>query len=93
MLSSDIKPAGALPVSPEEAEGKTIQQPESITGNANTKEVQNPASVQTTSTVAADIEYPSGLRLGLVITSPFVSMFLVSLVRISSYFVSVRPTE
>lgn len=82
----DIKSEGALPESLDDAQYKPIIEPKSITADANSKDTKIIASAPTTATV--DIEYPSGMRLGLIITSAFISMFLVSLVRISTSEVS-----
>jgi len=89
MLSSDIKPAKALPTSLEDAEDRRVPEPETIIGDADAKEGQNLGSTGTTA--SADVEYPSGLSLGLIITSAFVSIFLVALVSISTRLVFSRP--
>ncbi|KAK6083123.1 MFS aflatoxin efflux [Seiridium cupressi] len=54
-------------------------EPMSVPGDEKPKETPDLASAQTDSSEAA--AYPSGLRLGLILTSVFVSMFLVSLDR------------
>ncbi|ORY72073.1 uncharacterized protein BCR38DRAFT_26764 [Pseudomassariella vexata] len=74
MLFSDTGPEPAAATCLEDAEARTIPGPELITSDANKKEGQTLASSQSTAT--ADIEYPSELRLDLIIT-----MFLVSLDR------------
>ncbi|KAK9797632.1 putative Major facilitator superfamily (MFS) profile domain-containing protein [Seiridium cardinale] len=54
-------------------------EPMSVPGDEKPRETPDLASAQTDSSEAA--AYPSGLRLGLILTSVFVSMFLVSLDR------------
>jgi hypothetical protein len=69
---------GVIRASLEGDEAKPLPDPLLITTDASTNEIQSSASVQENENV--DFEYPSGLRLGLIIASTFVSMFLVSLV-------------
>ncbi len=58
-----------------EAEKSTSPSPEVI---------DRDGSAESGPTEPQDIVYPTGLRLALLLTSVFVSMFLVALVRISS---------
>jgi hypothetical protein len=46
--------------------------------NDNTDAERNTRAVEST------IDYPHGMKLGLIMTSAYLSMFLVALVRISS---------
>lgn len=92
MLSSDSKPGAALPTFIGDAKaGTAVSQPESVAQNTNEKDTPYLMHAQTTTT--ADIAYPSGLKLGLIMTSAFISMFLVSMVRTSTHLVSLRPKK
>lgn len=85
MLSNNVKQADALPASLVEAEARTAA-PEQVTGDVDANESKKSKSPPTAS--MADIEYPSGLKLDLIITSAFTSMFLVSLVSIPTHSIS-----
>jgi hypothetical protein len=91
MLSKNNKSAGGLGTPLENVEAMAASKPELITGLTDVKDTQNPASAQTAASM--DAEYPSGLRLGLIITSAFISMFLVSLVSKSTNSASWRHRE
>ncbi len=64
---------------------------EPITIDAKAKDGHNLESVQTTA--GADAEYPTGLRLALILISAFMSMFLVSLVNASTPSDSSKPSN
>ncbi|KAI0843643.1 MFS general substrate transporter [Hypoxylon sp. FL0890] len=68
MASSNIKPPEALAAPSGGTKATTIQMPTRDTSDARGKEDTN-------------IAYPSGLKLGLILSSTFISMFLVSLDR------------
>jgi hypothetical protein len=73
----DINPEEQLNKSSKESPTAMTKELSVITGDKDAKDgMSTPVQTVTTS----DVEYPSGLRLALIITSAFVSMFLVSLV-------------
>lgn len=76
--------AAAAPAPAPAPEPVPLPVPVPIAGDAKAKEGYDLAPVRTTDT--EDIVYPSGLRLGLLLTSVFVSMFLVALVSMLSIF-------
>jgi hypothetical protein len=91
MPSSNIKPEETLPASLEDSDTEALPHPEWISINPSTKFELNYASTPTTQSV--DAEYPSGLRLVLIIVSAYISVFLVSLVSIFTHLLSSRPSK
>lgn len=89
MASSLNRLEKALAVPPEEVEATTTPEPVSIADDAIAKDDLSVASARPSN--AEDISYPSGLKLGLIITSLCLSMFLVSLVSMTIQSCSLGP--
>lgn len=81
MILTEKKVAAALPEFSNNVQTKTAPETEPVSGNLAVKENENHAFTPIPATI--NDEYPSGLRLGLIVTSAFASMFLVSLVSLS----------
>lgn len=83
MFSRDKKPepaTGQVPDAEKSQEGKGIEKAnDNANDNANTSEL---TKAQTTTSTKTNPEYPTGARLALVLSSVYISLFLVSLDRL-----------
>lgn len=83
MFNRDKKPepaTGQIPDTEKSQEGKGIEKANDTTNdNANTSEL---TTAQTKTSTKTNPEYPTGARLALVLSSVYISLFLVSLDRL-----------